>query len=86
MQDSKMIVWGGLPDSWEKKRSERQRRKGKIPTECKERLESLLKWTCKEKEENNRMGKTRESSRKLEIWRKQFHEKMGTIKDRNGKD
>ena len=32
------------------------------------------------------MGKTRDSSRTLEIRRKQFREKMGTIKDRNGMD
>ena len=31
MQEGKMIVWGGLTNSWENKRSERQRRKG---TEC----------------------------------------------------
>ena len=32
---SKMVVWGGLKNSWEKKRSERQRRKGKkCPSEC----------------------------------------------------
>ena len=35
MQKGKMIVWGGLTNSWEKKRSEKQRRKGKIyPFEC----------------------------------------------------
>ena len=30
MQKGKMVVWEGLPNSWEKKKSERQRRKGKI--------------------------------------------------------
>ena len=30
MQKSKMVVWGGLTNSYEKKRSEKQRRKGKI--------------------------------------------------------
>ena len=30
MQKGKMVVWGGLTNSWEKKRSERQRRRGKI--------------------------------------------------------
>ena len=30
LQKGKMIVWGGLTNSWKKKRSERQRRKGKI--------------------------------------------------------
>ena len=35
MQKSKMVVWGGLTNSCEKKRSEKQRRKGKIfPVEC----------------------------------------------------
>ena len=35
MQKSKMAVWGGLTNSCEKKRSEKQRRKGKISTsEC----------------------------------------------------
>ena len=34
--ESKMAVWGGLTNSCEKKRSEKQRRKGKIfPSECK---------------------------------------------------
>ena len=35
MQKGKMVVWGGLTNSWEKKKSERQKRKGKIyPSEC----------------------------------------------------
>ena len=35
MQKSKIAVWGGLTNSCEKKRSEKQRRKGKIyPFEC----------------------------------------------------
>ena len=35
MQKSKMAVWGGLTNSYKKKRSEKQRRKGKInPFEC----------------------------------------------------
>ena len=35
MQEGKMVVWGGFTNSWGKKRSKRQRRKGKIyPTEC----------------------------------------------------
>ena len=34
-QKGKMVVWGGLTNSWEKKRSKRQRRKGqKRPSEC----------------------------------------------------
>ena len=35
MQKSKMAVWGGLTNSCEKKRSKKERRKGKIfPSEC----------------------------------------------------
>ena len=35
MQKGKMVAWGGLTNSWEKKRSKSQRRKGKIyPFEC----------------------------------------------------
>ena len=41
---------------------------------------------CKEKEENNRMGKTRDLFKKMRDTKGTFHAKMGTIKDRNGMD
>ena len=41
---------------------------------------------CKEIEENNRMGKTREHSKKIRPIKGTFHAKMGSIKDRNGMD
>ena len=41
---------------------------------------------CKEIEGNNRMGKTRDLFKKIRDIRGTFHEKMGTIKDRNGMD
>ena len=41
---------------------------------------------CKEIEENNRMGKTRELFKKIRDTRGIFHAKMGSIKDRNGID
>ena len=41
---------------------------------------------CKEIEENNRMGKTRDLFKKLRDTKGTFHAKMGTIKDRNGMD
>ena len=40
----------------------------------------------KEVEENNRMGKTRELFKKIGAIKGTFHAKMGTVKDRNGKD
>ena len=41
---------------------------------------------CKEIEENNRMGKTRDLFKKIRDTKGTFHEKMGSIKDRNGMD
>ena len=41
---------------------------------------------CKETEENNRMGKTRDLFKKIRDTKKIFHSKMSTITDRNGVD
>ena len=41
---------------------------------------------CKEIEENNRMGKTRDLFQKIRDTKGLFHSKMGSIKDRNGMD
>ena len=41
---------------------------------------------CKEIEENNRMGKTRDLFKKIRYPKGTFHVKMGSIKDRNGMD
>ena len=41
---------------------------------------------CKEREENNRMGKTRDLFKKMRHTKGTFHAKMGSIKDRNGMD
>ena len=41
---------------------------------------------CKEIEENNRTGKTRDLVKKIRDTKGTFHAKMGSIKDRNGKD
>ena len=41
---------------------------------------------CKEIEENNRMGKTRDLFQKIRDIKKTFHAKMGTIKDKNDMD
>ena len=41
---------------------------------------------CKEIEENNRMGKTRDLFKKIRDTKGTFHGKMGLIKDRNGMD
>ena len=41
---------------------------------------------CKEIEENNRMGKTRDLFKKIRDTKGIFHAKMGSIKDRDGMD
>ena len=47
---------------------------------------AFLNYQCKEIEENNRMGKTRDLFKKIRDTNRTFHAKMGSIKDRNGMD
>ena len=47
---------------------------------------AFLSDQCKEIEENNIMGKTRDPFKKIRDNKGTFHAKMGSIKDRNGKD
>ena len=47
---------------------------------------TFLSDQCKEIEENNRMGKTRDFCKKIRATKGTFHAKMGTIKERNGMD
>ena len=47
---------------------------------------AFLSDQCKEIEENNRMGKTRDRFKKIRDTKGTFHAKMGSIKDRNGMD
>ena len=75
------------------KGSEKQRRKGKIfPFECRvpknsqENKKAFLIDQCKEIEEHNRMGKTRDFFKKIRDTKGTFHAKMGPVKGRNGMD
>ena len=47
---------------------------------------AFLSNQCKEIEENNRMGKTRDLFKKIRHTKGTFYSKMGSIKDRNGRD
>ena len=47
---------------------------------------AFLRGQCKEIEENNRMGKTRDLFKKIRDTKGTFHAKLGSIKDRNGVD
>ena len=46
----------------------------------------LLSEQCKEIEENNRMGRTRDPFKKIRDTKGTFHAKIGSVKDRNGMD
>ena len=65
-----MAVWGGLTDSCEKKKNEKQRRKGKNLNAEFQRIarrdkKAFFSDQCKEIEENNRMAKTRDLFKKM---------------------
>ena len=47
---------------------------------------AFLSNQCKEVDENNRIGKTRDLFKKIKDTKGTFHAKMGSIKDRNGID
>ena len=84
-----MAVWGGLTNSCEKKRSEKQRRKGKnaaFQRIARRDKKAFLSYQCKEIEENNRTGKTRDLLKKIRDTKGTFHAKMGSKKDRSGMD
>ena len=88
-----MAVWGGLTNSCEKKRSEKQRRKERykhLNAEFQRMVsrdkKAFFSNQCKEIEENNRMGKSRDLFKKIRDTEGTFHAKMASIKDRNGMD
>ena len=86
-----MAVWRGLTNSCEKKKSEGEKEKYKHLNADFQRIarrdkKVFLSDQCKEIEENNRMGKTRDLFKKIRDTNGIFHAKMGTIKDKNGMD
>ena len=88
-----MALWGGLTNSCEKKRSEKQRRKERYKHLNAEfqRIairdkKAFFSDQCREIEENNKMGKTRDLFMKIRDTKTTFHAKMVSIKDRNCMD
>ena len=86
MQRKEMAIWGGLTNNGEKKRYEKKGEK-KGYTNLNAEFQSIagrdkkafLSDQCKEIEENNRMGKTRDLFNKIRDAKGTFHAKMGTI-------
>ena len=88
-----MAVWGGLTNSCEKKRSENKGEKerykhlnAEFQRIARRDKKAFFSDQCKEIEENNRIGKTRDLFKKIRDTKGTFHAKMGLIKDRNGMD
>ena len=83
MQKSKMVVWGGLTNSCEKNRSkskgEKERYKhlnAEFQRIARRDKKAFLSDQCKEIEENNRIGKTRDLFKKIRDTKGTFHAKV----------
>ena len=93
MQKSKVAVWEGFTNSCEKKGREKQREKerythlnAEFQRIARRDKKAFLSNQCKEIEENNRMGNTRDLFKKIRDTKGTFHAKMGSIKNRIGRD
>ena len=93
MQKGKMVLWGGLTISCEKKRSESKGEKesythlnAEFQRIARRDKKAFLSNQCKEIEENIRMGKTRDLLKKIRDTKGTFHAKMSSIKDTNCMD
>ena len=93
MQKSKMAVWEALQIAVKrreaKSKGEKERYKYlnvEFQRIARRDKKAFLSNQCKEIEENNRMGKTRDFFKKIRDTKGTFHAKMGSIKDRNGMD
>ena len=93
MQKGKGVVWGGL-QIVEKRREAKGKEEKERYTHLNEKPQRIarkdkkafLNNQCKEIEENNRTGKSRDLFKKIRDTKGTSHAKMGSIKDRNGMD
>ena len=88
-----MAIWGGLTNNCEKKTGEKQGEKerykhlnAEFQRIARKDKKAFFSDQCKEIEESNKMGKTRDLFKKIRDTKGTFHAKMGSIKDRNGMD
>ena len=94
MQKSKMAVWGvalqiAVKRREVKSKGEKKRYKhlnAEFQRIARRYTKVFLSNQCKEIEEKNRMGKTRDLFKKIRDTKGTFHAKMRSIKDRNGMD
>ena len=88
-----MAVWGGLTKSCERRETKSKGEKerynhlnAEFQRMARRDKKAFFSDQCKEIEENNRMGMTRDLFKKIRDTKGTFHAKMGSIKDRNGMD
>ena len=88
-----MAIWGGLTIAVKKReaksKGEKERYKhlnAEFQRIVRRDTKALFSDQCKEIDEKNRMGKTRDLFKKIRDTKGTFHAKMGSIKDRNGLD
>ena len=86
-----MAFWGGLTNSCERKEKKREKERYKHLNAEFQRIarrdkKAFFSNQCKEIEENNRMGKTRDLFKKIRGTKGIFHAKMGSIRGRYGMD
>ena len=87
-----MAVWGGLTKAVKRReaKSKGEKERYKHPNAEFQRKardkKAFFSDQCKEIEEKNRMGKTRDLFKKIRDTKGTFHAKMGSIKDKNGLD
>ena len=88
-----MAVWGGLRNSWERREAKGKGEQGrythlnaKFQRIARRGKKAFLSDQCKEIEENNRMGETINTFKKIRDTKGIFHAEMGTMKDRSCMD
>ena len=86
-----MAVWGGIiaVKREAKSKGEKERYKhlnAEFQRIARRDKKAFLSGQCKEIEENNRMGKTRDFFKKIRDTKGTIHAKMGSTKDKNGMD
>ena len=93
MQKSKMAVWGALQIAVKRREVKSKGEKegckhlnAEFQRIARRDKKAFLGDQCKEIEENNRMGKTRDLFKKIRDTKGTFHVKMGLIKDRTDMD
>jgi len=93
MQEGKVVVWEDFTNSWGKREAKskgKRERYTQLNAEfqriARRDKKAFFNEQCKDTEENNRKGKTKDLFKKTGNVKRTSHPKMGTIKERNDKN